>query len=137
MFYYTKKPGIPHIDVSKLTQSDLVDLFTEAFEKEYDASQFGKTITENWDTLRGTIYCTPLATFGKKNSKAHNWFEAKASEMTPIIDAKRAVIEEDKRSPIERNLQMIRAAKSAVPYTAVIAPARSGQSSVRRSLWLL
>ena len=37
-FHHAKKPGNPHIDVSKMTQPDLIEQFAEAFEEEYDAS---------------------------------------------------------------------------------------------------
>ena len=117
-FHRAKKPRIPRIDVSKITQPDLVDQFAEAFEKGYDASQSGDTATEKWKSLRDTIHHTALATFGKKTSKSHDWFEAKASVMTPIIDAKCATLGEYKRSPTERNLQMLRAARSKVQHIA-------------------
>ena len=117
-FYHATKPGIPRIDVSKMTQSDLVNQFTEAFENEYDASQSGDTASEKWETLRDIIHRTAIVTFGKKTSKSHDWFEAKASEMTPVIDAKRAALAEYKRSPTERNLKIFRAARSKVQQTA-------------------
>ena len=50
-FHHAKKLGNPHIDVSKMTQPDLMEQFTEAFEEEYDASQSGDTATEKWETL--------------------------------------------------------------------------------------
>ena len=67
-FHCAKKPGNPHIDVSKMTQSDLMEQFTEAFEEEYDASQSGDTATVKWETLQDTIHHIALAIFGKKTS---------------------------------------------------------------------
>ena len=68
-FHHAKKPGNPHIDVSKMTQPDLIEQFAEAFEEEYDTSQSGDTATEKWETLQDTIHCITLAIFGKKTSK--------------------------------------------------------------------
>ena len=48
----------------------------------------------------------------------HDWFDAKSSEMTPVTEAKRTALIEYKRSPSERNLQIIRAARSKVQQTA-------------------
>ena len=59
-----------------------------------------------------------LATFVKKPSKTHDWFDAKSTEMRPVIEAKRKALIEYKRSPSERNLQIIRAARSKVQHTA-------------------
>ena len=50
-FHHAKKPGNLHVDVSKMTQPDLIEQFAEAFEVEYDASQSGDTATEKWETL--------------------------------------------------------------------------------------
>ena len=104
-FHHAKKLGNPHIDVNKLTQLDLMEQFTEAFEEEYDASQSGDTATEKWETLHEPIHHISLPIFGKKTSKSHDWYEAKLSKMTPIIKAKCAALTEYKQSPTEWNLQ--------------------------------
>ena len=101
-----------------MTQPDLIEQFAEAFEAEYDASQSGDTATEKWETLRDTIYCITLAIFGKKTSKSHDWYEAKSSEMTPVIEAKHAALAKYKWSPTEQNLQTLRAARSKVQCIA-------------------
>ena len=101
-----------------MTQPDLMEQFTEAFEEEYDASQSGDTATKKWETLQDTIHCIALAIFGKKTSKSHNWYEAKSSEMTPIIEVKHTVLAEYKQSPTEQNLQTLRTARSKVQCIA-------------------
>ena len=50
-FHHARKPGNLHIDISRMTQPDLIEQFTEAFEEEYDASQSRDTTTEMWKTL--------------------------------------------------------------------------------------
>ena len=117
-FHRAKNPGNPHIDVSKMTQPNLIEQFAEAFEEEYDASQSGDTATEKWVTLQDTIHCIALAIFGKKTSKSHDWYEAKSSEMTPVMEAKCTALAEYKQSPIEQNLQTLRAARSKVQCIA-------------------
>ena len=101
-----------------MTQPDLIEQFAEAFEAEYDASQSGDTAIEMWETLRDTIYCIALAIFGKKTSKSHDWYEAKSSEMTPVIEAKHAALAKYKQSPTKQNLQTLRAARSKVQCIA-------------------
>ena len=113
-FHHAKKLGNPHIDVSKMTQPDLMEQFAEAFEEEYDASQSRDTATEKWETLQDTIHHITLAIFGKKTSKSHDWYEVMSSEMTPIIEAKCAALAEYKQPPTEQNLQTLRAARSKV-----------------------
>ncbi|KAL1250635.1 hypothetical protein QQF64_018431 [Cirrhinus molitorella] len=85
----TRKQGNPRIDVSKMSQPDLTQKFAEALEKELDAIQTGDSALEKWETLRNTMHRTALATFGKRTTKTHDWFEAKSSVMIPVIEAKR------------------------------------------------
>ena len=101
-----------------MSQPDLVEQFAERFENELGISQSGDSATAKWTTLRDTMHRTALATFGKNTSKSHDWFKAKSAEMTPIIEAKRAALTEYKRSPSEKNLQILRAARSKVKHTA-------------------
>ena len=117
-FHRTKIQGNPRIDVSKMSRPDLVEQFAEAFEQELGALQPGDSATERWEALRDTMHRTALATFGKKTSKSHDWFEAKSTEMTPVIEAKRTALAEYKRTPSERNLQILRTARNRVQQTA-------------------
>ena len=64
------------------------------------------------------MYCTALATFGKRSSNSHDWFEEKSTVMTPIIEAKRAALAEYKHAPSERTLQILRTARSKAQQTA-------------------
>ena len=100
-----------------MSQPNLMSQFVEAFEREFGAPQPNDSATEKWDILRDTMHRTALATFGKKNLK-DDWFDAKSTEMRPVIEAKRKALIEYKRSPSERNLQILRAARSKVQQTA-------------------
>lgn len=49
--------------------------------------------------------------------KAHEWLDAKSTEMTPVIGATFIVPTESKSSPDEKNLQILTAARSKVHAT--------------------
>ena len=117
-FHHTKTEGIPRIDVSQMSQPDLTEQFDQTFEKEFGSLQRGDSATEKWEVLRDTVYRTALATFGKRSPKSHNWFEARSTVMTPVIEAKRAALAEYKRTPSERNLQILRIARSKAQQNA-------------------
>ena len=106
-----------------MSQPDLTEQFAQTFEKEFGSLQSGDSATEKWEVLRDPMYRTALATFGKRFSKSHDWFEAKSTVMTPVIEAKRAVLAEHKRTSSERNLQILRIAIARL----------SRQNSVRTS----
>ena len=59
-----------------------------------------------------------LATFGKRSSKSHDWFEVKSAVMTPVIEARRAALVEYKCTHSERNLQILRIAGSKAHQSA-------------------
>ncbi|XP_047476471.1 craniofacial development protein 2-like [Penaeus chinensis] len=121
-FHRSKQERNPRIDVNKMSQPDLVQQFAETFESKYDTHHQDTappaSATEKWKVLRNTIHRTALATFGKKTSKSHDWFEAKLTEMNPIIEAKRAARAEYKKMPSERNLQLLRSARSKAQRTS-------------------
>ena len=77
------KTGNPRIDVSKMSQPDLVEQSAERFENELRALQTGDSATEKWVILRDTKHRTALAINGRKTSKSHDWFSAKSAEMAP------------------------------------------------------
>ena len=77
-FNQTKTKEIPLIDVSKMSQPDLMEQFDQTFEKESGSLQPGDSATEKWEALHDTMYRTALATFGKRSSKSHDRFEAKS-----------------------------------------------------------
>ena len=65
-FHRTKKQGNPRIDVSQMSQPNLMLQFAEAFEREFGAPQPNDSATEKWEILRDTMHPIALATFGKK-----------------------------------------------------------------------
>ena len=117
-FHCIKTKGILRVDVSKMSQPDLMKQFAQTFVREFGYLQPGDSATEKWEVLRDTMYRTALATFGKRPSKSHDWFKAKSNVMTPIIEAKGAALAEYKRTPSERNLQTLRIARSKAQQTA-------------------
>lgn len=117
-FHRTRQQGKARIDISRMAQPELVEQFATAFEKELGDVQPEESATKKWEVLRNTIHRTALVTFGKKTPKSHDWFDAKTTEMTPAIEAKRAALAEYKKTPNERNLQILRAARSKVQQTA-------------------
>ena len=116
--HHTKTKGIHSIDVSKTSQPDLTEQFAQTFEKEFETLQPGDSATEKWEALRDSMHCTVLVTFGKRSSKSNEWFEAKSTVMAPVVEAKRAALAEYKHTPSERDLQIIKIARSKAQQTA-------------------
>ena len=69
---------------------------------------------QKWEYLRDTVYNAASLTFGKKQAKTADWFEADLDEIQPFIDEKRHALASYKSSPSKRTLQMLRAAQNKV-----------------------
>ena len=117
-FHRTKKQGNPRIEVSKVSQPNIMSQFAEAFGKEFGAPQPKVSATQKWEILRDTMQRTAWLPSGKKTLKTHDWFDAESSEMRPVIGAKLIALIEYKLSPSERNMEIPRAARSKVQQTA-------------------
>ena len=73
---------------------------------------------ENWNTLRDIIYDTALTSYGKKQRKNTDWYEAHITLMEPVIDTKRSALINFKRDPSQMNKTALRAARNKAPQTA-------------------
>ncbi|XP_069192067.1 uncharacterized protein [Procambarus clarkii] len=60
---------------------------------------------------------TAISTFGKRQNKSADWFEAIAEELLPLVEEKRGALSSYKNLPSERNLQALRTARSRVQQT--------------------
>ncbi|XP_076059404.1 uncharacterized protein LOC143036032 [Oratosquilla oratoria] len=114
----SKQKGKPRMNTMGMHLPEKVEEFAKSLQKALSVEHQHCSAAEKWDHLRDTIQKTALATFGKKTSKNNDWFDAKFSEMSPVIDAKRAALAEYKRSPNENTLQALRAVRSKVQQTA-------------------
>lgn len=63
--------------------------FVEALENALPA-QPSVNSSERWSHLRDTIYNTVMSTFGKRQVKSADWFEANAEELLPPHQGKTA-----------------------------------------------
>ncbi|XP_076033018.1 uncharacterized protein LOC143020479 [Oratosquilla oratoria] len=114
----SKQKGKPRMNIMGMHLPEKVEEFAKSLQKALSVEHQHCSAAEKWDHLRDTNQKTALATFGKKTSKNNDWFDAKFSEMSPVIDAKRAALAEYKRSPNEKTLQALRAVRSKVQQTA-------------------
>ncbi|XP_076043756.1 uncharacterized protein LOC143026860 [Oratosquilla oratoria] len=114
----SKQKGKPRMNTMGMHLPEKVEEFAKSLQKALSVEHQHCSAAEKWDHLRDTIQKTALATFGKKTSKNNDWFDAKFSEMSPVIDAKRAALAEYKRSPNEKTFQALRAVRSKVQQTA-------------------
>ena len=113
----TKPQGKPCINTNKMQQEAKMEEFAKTI-KAISTKNTQSTASYTWIHLRECIAKTALATFKKRTSWSSDWFNAKSAELIPVIEATRAALAEYKRSPREKTLKILRAARSKVQQTA-------------------
>lgn len=123
----------PCIHTTSVQFPEKVKEFAKSLQDALAAEHQNNSASEKWNYLRECIQKTAFATFGRKVSKNNDWFVAKSSEMTLVIDAKRAALVKYKHSPSEKSLQALRATRSKVQQTT---RCRANSSGILSSLQL-
>ncbi|XP_050707118.1 uncharacterized protein LOC126992423 [Eriocheir sinensis] len=113
----TKKDGRPRIDTSKSQNKERVDDFARILEESLPGPS-SETACDRWEHFRDVVYNAAISTFGKKTSKSADWFEVHSEEIMPVIEEKRNALAAYKANPSERNLQVLRSARSKVQQCA-------------------
>ena len=112
-----KKEGKPRIDTTKTRDPDKVKEFIQSLERDLPGPP-SATASDRWAHVRDTIYNAAMSTFGKRQAKSADWFEANTVELLPLVEEKRRAFSAYKNVPSERNLQALRTARSRVQQAA-------------------
>ena len=109
--HHPKKKGQPRINTCKTAYPDRKWEFISRLEETVNSEE-EQNAEDRWNSLKSTIYSAAILTYGKKELKNADRFEANITEMKPVINAKRTALINYKRDPSQRNLQALRAARS-------------------------
>ena len=110
-FYRSKQKGRSRVDTSRVMKQELREQFSkvidEALEKcPTDSAQ------ARWDFIRDAKNKAAIDTFGKRENKNEDWFEAGIDSLDPAIAAKGTALLEYKRQPSAKNLAIYRKARN-------------------------
>nr|XP_058942010.1 uncharacterized protein LOC131770312 [Pocillopora verrucosa] len=67
---------------------------------------------DRWNHIRDATYKSAVDTFGKRERKNPDWFEAGIKELEPAISSKRTALLNYKKDPCEKTLTALRRARS-------------------------
>ncbi|XP_069176039.1 uncharacterized protein [Procambarus clarkii] len=120
-----KKEGRPRINVNKTRDLHKVEEITAALVTALSVPPCDSAISVSivTDRVKDRVepipsrVTTAISTFGKKQNKSADWFEASAEELLPLVEEKRGALSSYKNLPSERNLQTLRTARSRVQQT--------------------
>ena len=117
--HYSKTKNLPRIDASQAScpyraQELLRTLRTSLKRGRSDAT----TVDSKWKHVRDALYQSGLETFGRKEHRNEDWFEASWQEMEPVVEAKRAVRLAHENNPCPATKDALRAARSKCQQTA-------------------
>lgn len=107
-FHRTRQAGKPHINTTMMQYPEKVEDFAKSFEDALSADHSLNSASDKWDHLRESRKQPLQSLRGRPQS---DWFEAKSSEMDPVIEAKRDALAEYKCSPSVNSLQPLARSK--------------------------
>ena len=111
-FFLSKAKGKPRLNTANMQDPVLVSQFTDLFEKEY-APESDESVSADkcWQSLKAAMHKCALATFGRKNTKSSDWFEAKSKLLNPVLENKRQKQCDYNKYPSKQNLCKLRQAR--------------------------
>ena len=111
-FFLSKAKGKPRLNTANMQDPVLVSQFTDLFEKEY-APESDELVSADkcWQSLKAAMHKCALATFGRKNTKSSDWFEAKSKLLNPVLENKRQKQCDYNKYPSKQNLCKLRQAR--------------------------
>ena len=107
----SKQKACPRINTAKVSIPSLRERFASAIDESLKDCPSDDATTK-WNFIRNAVYDTSIETFGKKERKSNDWFEAKIEELEPAIETKRATLLEEKRNPTKKTKAAHKAACS-------------------------
>merc|ERR1711917_115094 len=109
--FFSKVKGKPRLNTANMQDPELVDQFTNLFEKKYSPLE-SESAEKQWEVLKTAMHSCALETFGRKTTKSADWFEAKSKDLNPTIDKKRQLQCAYNKNPSTENLRKLRQARN-------------------------
>lgn len=112
-----KAIGRPRINTARTSIPDVCERFASTIDVALKDCPTG-SVEERWRYIRDHTYKSAMDTFGKKERKNPDWFEAGIAQMAPAIAAKRAAMLNYKREPSGKTLVAYREARNDAQWVA-------------------
>ena len=113
-----KPPGKPRINISQTSNHSRLESYISTLNEALAAHPPQGDAQQQWRQLRDSIYGSALLAFGKKTHKTQDWFEANASELSPLLEEKRAALLAHKNNPTQATQQALKSARSQAQRSA-------------------
>ena len=107
----SKQKGRPRINTARTFVPELRERFAGAVQEALSDCPTS-CADERWNHIRDAKYKSAVDTFGKRERKSPDWFEAGIEELEPAISCKRTVLLNYKQEPSEKTLAALRRARS-------------------------
>ncbi|XP_063585836.1 uncharacterized protein LOC134763209 [Penaeus indicus] len=109
--HHSKQKPRPRINIARTNKPELQEHFAIAIDEALEGCPTDSA-TERWNHIREAVFQTALDTFGRRERKSTDWFEAGVAKLEPAIAAKRAALLAHKKDPSTKTLVALRAARS-------------------------
>lgn len=109
--HHSKHKGRPRINTAVTSVPELRERFADAIQEALSDCPTS-CAEDRWNHIRDATYKSAVDTFGKRERKNPDWFEAGIEELEPAISSKRTALLNYKKDPCEKTLTALRRARS-------------------------
>ena len=116
--HHTKKKGHSRINTCCASNPEKTQQFISKVQEALAKVTPDDTIDSKWAHLRDSVYNSAIISYGKRERKNADWYEANWEEMESVTEAKRKALLAYKAAPSPGTLQALRNAKKNAQKTA-------------------
>lgn len=109
--HHSKYKGRPRINTAVTSVPELRERFADAIQEALSDCPTS-CAEDRWNHIRDATYKSAVDTFGKRERKNPDWFEAGIEELESAISSKRTALLNYKKDPCEKTLIALRRARS-------------------------
>ena len=125
--HHSKKKGRPRINTCCVSNPEETQQFINKLEENLHRGTHGDdTIDTKWTHVRDAVYTSAIDSFGKKEQKSADWYEAHWEEMEPVTEAKRKAYLAYKAKPSPSTLEALRLPGRKPNRLPATVPTRTG-----------
>ena len=131
----SKQKGRPRINTFMTSVPELRERFVDAIQEALSDCPTS-CADERWNHIHDATYKSAVDTFGKRERKSPDWFEAGIEELEPAISCKRTALLNYKQDPSEKTLAALWGMKERITLTVNVISCPSKANTWRFKTYL-
>ena len=113
-FHLSKPKSLPRINTGNTNCPERTNSFLASLRRSINSSSSHTTASAKWKQLSQSIFDCALESYGKKQGKTNDWYEANKAKLEPVLEARRSALLDYKSNPCKETLACLQLARKKV-----------------------